>query len=87
MQGDIILKAPVALVFVVVLVGSLMLNVMHFMQPQQAALGPGTTGVPTTVVSLLPNGQENPLAHRPKSPSDAVASPDPSQLGGGPPVR
>jgi len=87
MQGDITLKAPVALVFVVILVGSLMLNFMHFMQPQQAALGPGTTGAPTTGVSLLPNGQENPLNHHPRSPSDAVASPDPNTLTGAAPTR
>jgi len=83
MQGDITLKAPVALVFVVILVGSLMMNVMHFMQPQQAALGQGgATGMPSTANSVLPNGQPNPLAHYPKSPSDAVASPDPNTLTG-----
>lgn len=80
MQGDITVKAPVALLFVVVLVGSLMFNVMHFMQPQGGTLGPmGATGVPASASgqnALLPNGQPNPLAHYPSNPADAVGMPN-----------
>lgn len=73
MSGDIQIKLPVAALFLVALVVSLMLNVWSFSRGPQFL----TVSVPNGAANAtLPNGDRDPLMHVPSGPRDAVGMPD-----------
>lgn len=71
MEGEITVKAPMALLFVVVLVASLMVNVWKFAQPSGIVVV-GGGGQYSPAVATQPNGQGDVLRYVPKNSRDAV---------------
>ena len=78
MQGDITVKAPVAMLVMLVLVVSVMLNIFKFMQPAGVA-GPASSPIGSTLpasAATSPGGGPDPLSHVPRDQRDAVGMPD-----------
>ena len=75
MQGDITVKAPVAVLVLTLLIVSVMLNIFKFAQPA-AVMAPASIGSTLPPTAATMGGEPDPLSHVPRNPGDAVGMPD-----------